>query len=89
MTARVHYFHDKGGISPNQTSNSQSFRKIPEEIALQSLADFKEQRQSDPLGRENLIDILWRAVHLLGQPDRRAALPRQLCLDQPTQVELI
>ena len=47
----------------------------------QGLADPEQQRHGDPLGVEGLVEVLRGAVHLLRQPDARAALPVQLSLD--------
>ena len=59
-----------------------------EEIILQRLADPEEQRHGEPLGTAGLGYVLWRAVRLLGQPDRCAALSLQFSFDQLAKVQL-
>ena len=63
-------------------------RDILEEIVIQGLADLEKEVHSGPLGVEDLVKVLGGAVHLLRQPHRCAALPRQLSLNQPTQMQL-
>lgn len=63
-------------------------RNILEEIMIQGLANLEKEVQRRPLGVKDLIEVLGGAVHLLRQPHRRAALPHQLGLNQPTQMQL-
>lgn len=55
---------------------------------LQGETDLEKQGHGEPLGTEGLVEILRGAVHLLRQPDGRAALSFELGFDQPSQMQL-
>ena len=51
-------------------------------------ADLEKQGHGEPLGVEGFVNVFGSAVHLLGQPHGRAALPLQLGFYKLAKVQL-
>lgn len=55
---------------------------------MQRQANVEQQRHGNPLLPENLVKVLRRAMHLLGQPGGGTPLTLQLLLDDRPHMKL-
>ena len=58
-----------------------------EKVIMQSQADVEQQRHGNPLMLEALIDVLRRAMYLLGKPSGGASLTLQLLLNHRSNMK--
>lgn len=60
-----------------------------EEVAIQDLADFKQQVGVDELPSEKMVHVLACVAHLLGQPCDASSLSGQFGLDVSSYVKFV